>query len=259
MAILGWGRMRPFAVASSVARRRRPPLGRSVVLSGLVLALASALVAPASAATLASGAKVRNSGWMSANWAGYIVQHGPYTSVTGQWTVPGVSTSQSGFSAVWLGVDGVTNDHLIQVGTEQDSLFGDTSYSAWWEILPAPAVEITSFHVHPGDRITASITRVSATRWQIRIVDAGHGSYTTTRTYIGRGTSAEWILEAPVVNDRQSRLAQHGPVVFDHATANGHNPNLSTSQSGTLVQFHRQVAITSAPDAQRDGFTVTRV
>jgi len=219
-------------------------------------ALAAVLLALAAPATSLGATAEWNTGWTSGNWAGYIIENGPYTSVSGQWVVPTVSSSQSGFSAVWLGVDGVTNSHLIQVGTEQDSYFGHTRYSAWWEILPAPAVELTGYHVHPGDHISASVKKLSSTRWQITIADATHWTYTTTRTYSGKGTSAEWIVEAPTVNDRQSSLAKHGPVVFDRLLANGHNPKLVLSESGVLIQYHQRVAIPSAPDAQGDGFTV---
>jgi hypothetical protein len=198
-------------------------------------------------------------GWQSSNWAGYIVGNGPYTKISGQWTVPAVSASRTGFSAVWLGIDGVTNNHLIQVGTEQDSYAGQTVYSAWWEILPAAAVPIHSLHIHPGDRITATIAKSTGSTWKITISDAGHGSYTTTRTYGGHGTSAEWIVEAPVVDFRQAPLAEHGPVTFDHLTVNGKNPGLTSSESGVLVQFHRRVAVPTGPDAQRDGFTVNRL
>jgi hypothetical protein len=247
----------PSVRPPSRAGRRGRPLRRPRPFAALLIALVVGVLTPASTAASAGGQW--NEGWVSGNWAGYIVTDGPYTSVSGQWTVPSVSTSQSGYSAVWLGVDGVDNNHLIQVGTEQDSFFGHAHYAAWWEILPAPAVEIDGYRVRPGDRITASVKRVSANRWQIRISNATHWTYTTTRTYTGRGTSAEWIVEAPTVNSRQSQLARHGPVRFDHLLANGRNPKLDSSESGVLVQFHRQIVITSAPDAQRDGFTVSRV
>ena len=63
---------------------------------------------------------------VSSNWAGYVSERGPFTSVTGHWTVPSVSTAWYGFSAVWLGIGGVSDNDLIQVGTEQDSRNGRT-------------------------------------------------------------------------------------------------------------------------------------
>lgn len=234
----------------------RPRLRRSASLAALTLALLAGFLFPGAA----SAAVHRNTGWTSGNWAGYIIDDGdPYTSVTAQWVVPSVSTGQSGFSAVWLGVDGVSNSRLIQVGTEQDSYGGRAHYMMWWEILPAPAVAIPSCRVRPGDLITASISKVATNRWQISISNRGHCSFTTTRTYTGRATSAEWIVEAPTVDDRQAVLARHGPVRFDRIRANGRNPKLTPDESGVLIQYHRRVAVPSAPDAQGDGFTVRRL
>jgi hypothetical protein len=99
---------------------------------------------------------------------------------------------------------------------------------------------------------------VSGTTWQISISNKGHGSFTTTRTFRGDGTSAEWIVEAPVVGHRVARLAHFSLVRFDLLRANGRNPMLSSSQAGALVQGGVRVATPSAPDAQRDGFALRR-
>jgi hypothetical protein len=230
----------------------------SVVLLSLVLvATVEAAAGPTSAhSTSAASLEHRAIGWYSSNWAGYVTRTGTYTKVSGQWSVPSVSTSQTGFSAAWLGIGGVSSDDLIQVGTEQDSINGRAEYWAWWEILPAAAVNLQSFRVRPGDRITATIARVSGSTWRITISNAGHGSFTTTQSWHGDGTSAEWIMEAPVVGHHVGRLAQFSPTTFDHATANGKNPKLSSSQSGALIQNGVRVATPSVPDPQRDGFRI---
>jgi hypothetical protein len=230
-------------------------IGRTRSTVAVTLALVVSVLAPA-----AASASVTNTGWASANWAGYIVDAtAPYTSVTGQWTVPSVSTSQTGFSAVWLGIGGVNEDQLIQVGTEQDAGFGQTSYSAWWEILPAPAVEIPSLRIRPGDHMSASIKKVSGNTWRITIMDLGHATFTTTRTFIGAASTAEWIVEAPMVGWHQALLAKHAPVPFSHLTADGRNPHLKISESGVLIQYHTVIAVPSAPVSTGDGFTVRRL
>ena len=200
---------------------------------------------------------IRNVAWYSSNWAGYVSERGPFTSVTGHWTVPSVSTAWYGFSAVWLGIGGVSENDLIQVGTEQDSRNGRTYYSAWWEILPAPATRI-SMTVRPGDKVTASIVKVGGRSWKISISIAGRGSFTTTRTYNGSADTAEWIVEAPTVGWRTAPLAHHSRVRFDVLRANKLNPRLSSSQSGAMVQRGVRVATPSIPDPQRDGFAVAR-
>lgn len=72
-------------------------------------------------------------GWESSNWSGYAeTSSAPYTSVSGQWTVPTVTGPNGSYSAAWIGIDGFTNDSLIQTGTEQDYSGGSGRYSAWW-------------------------------------------------------------------------------------------------------------------------------
>src|SRR5262249_38774453 len=148
------------------SRDRAWPAHLRRVLAALALIVALAGVPVATAAGDGSRATHFNIGWQSRNWAGYVVEDGPYTSVSGQWIVPSVSTSQTGFSAAWRGVEGVENEQLIQVGTEHDAWDGRSRYWAWWEILPAPAVRITFLTIRPGDRITASIRRVSGHTWR---------------------------------------------------------------------------------------------
>ena len=194
-------------------------------------------------------------GSQSFDWAGYVVTVSRSTSVTGQWSVPQVSaTSGLTASALWIGIDGVRNHHLIQTGTEQDSVNGRTEYYAWWEILPAAAVRVAAFSVRPGDRMSATIARVSAGLWRITISDARGGTFSTERAYGGSGTSAEWILEAPFLGRRQAQLAHLGTTGFDHATLNGANPGFTLADEVTLVQNNMAAATPSGPDSDRDGF-----
>src|SRR5207245_1499121 len=79
----------------------------------------------------AGAAAERNVGWSSSNWAGYIVHNGPFTSVSGQWSVPSVSTARSGYSAAWIGIGGVDEHRLIQVGTQQASRHARAASFAW--------------------------------------------------------------------------------------------------------------------------------
>jgi hypothetical protein len=259
------------AVAANSRRRRRfdRRVGFVLVLAALLFGSVG-LEAPSTAGAAATGVGgsieasvvaggARSAvGWYSSNWAGYVTRSTTFTRVSGEWTVPSVSTSQSGYSAVWLGIGGVSEHELIQVGTMQNVVAGRARYRAWWEILPAPAVEIRAFSVHPGDHITATVWKVSGTTWRISISNRGHGSFTITRTWGGDGSSAEWIVEAPTVNWRQSRLARFSLVTFDHVKANGSSPRLTSSQSGALIQSGVRVATPSAPDAERDGFAVRR-
>lgn len=193
-------------------------------------------------------------GWASTNWSGYAVTGGPYNSVTSRWVVPAAAPShKSTFSANWTGIDGFNNSSLIQTGTESDYYQKAAHYDAWWEILPAPETVIPSLTVKPGDIITATVAKVSGSTWKITITDGSH-SYSTTQTYSGPQTSAEWIEEAPTVGGHVATLANYGHTTFDPGTVNGHNPLLTSSDGGLMVQKNHAVSTPSIPDADTDGF-----
>ncbi|HTT86720.1 MAG TPA: G1 family glutamic endopeptidase [Acidimicrobiales bacterium] len=214
----------------------------------------------------ASFARTVHQTWASRNWSGYAITGSRYTSVSGTWTVPTVNTPpkkaqrrRDFFSGTWVGVDGFTpssHPNLIQAGTEQDYLKGHTFYQAWWEILPAAETPIPSVPVHAGDSVTVTITQGSPT-WTLTLTDnTTHQSFTTTRSYSGPRTSVEWIQEAPSVNRRVANLAYDSTFSFDHALVNGSPANLVTSESGVMFKGRTQISTPSAPDADRDGFSV---
>lgn len=205
-----------------------------------------------------SAGAVSNAGWASSNWSGYA-KTGSYTRVTGAWVVPSVAPSRKAtYSSQWVGIDGFNNGNLIQTGTESDYYSGSAHYGAWWEILPAAETVIPSITVHPGDHMSASITKGSGTSWTITIADTTTGvSFSTVRTYTGPGTSAEWIEEAPSVGGHIAPLAQYSsPDTFDPGTANGGNPGLTAADGGVMIQRNRQVSTPSAPDSDTDGFNM---
>ncbi len=242
-----------------VTARRRPGLRPRVVVTALALLLAmSAFVAaPLDAGVSSVPVAMHEVAQASSNWSGYVVTKGPYGSVSGSWVVPAVApTSRATYSALWLGLDGVDSAGLIQVGTEQDYYGGRAHYGAWWEVLPAAAVPIRTLSVRPGDTIRASIARVAPGRWRITIGDSRGGRFTTIRSYAGRGTTAEWIEEAPVVDGHLAVLAHTGTARFDHATVGGASPALSLRDAVVLARGSSILLAPSAPDADRDGFAV---
>jgi hypothetical protein len=202
----------------------------------------------------------RNFGWASSNWSGYAITGGTgaFNAVTGSWKVPAVSaTRKATYSSDWVGIDGFNNSDLIQTGTESDYVNGAARYDAWWEILPAAETVISSISVHPGDSMSASVTKGSGGSWTISISDGTTGrSFTTTQTYSGPQTSAEWIEEAPTVGGHVATLAHYGQATFDPGTVNGGNPRLAFSDSGDMVQGRSQVSTPSVPDGDTDGFNV---
>lgn len=140
----------------------------------------------------------------SSNWSGYVVSSSKkITAVTTTFQVPTERTPPSGFAATWGGIGGFGSGHLIQAGVAEDT--SGTHYFPWYEMLPAASIRISE-PVSPGDQITVTITEVSSNHWSISLNDAGHWSWTRTFTYSASQNSAEWILEAPTVNGRQTQL-----------------------------------------------------
>lgn len=212
----------------------------------------------------------------STNWSGYnqgTLERGGTTfhSITGEWVVPTASPHQSGqaeYSATWIGIGGgcvdsgctVTDSTLIQTGTEQDvNANGTTSYSAWYELIPAPSVSVP-LRVAPGNLISAAITETTPGVWSISLKNLSTGaSWATTTPYSSDYSTAEWIEETPVVfgtNGVQvGPLPNLTPVHFDAATTNGVNAGLLSSEEMQLVGTNGAVLATpSAPDANTDGF-----
>ncbi len=159
----------------------------------------------------------------TSNWSGYAIgsyQTGQkYTSAGAAWVVPTVTfgATQSGtdqeYSATWVGIGGFcmnalcsrVDRTLIQLGTSQYvTSSGTTTYFAWYEMLPAAPVTISSIIVHSGDKISASLQCVSSCsakkqNWQLSMTNNTTSQiWTQTFSYSSSLSSADWIEEAPV-------------------------------------------------------------
>ena len=195
------------------------------------------------------------------SWSGYTVSRSqagfPITSVTGTWTVP--STSGSGDSSAWVGVDGLGNGFLLQAGTEQHP--GTTV--AWWQILPQESTQNNVFNVNVGDTMYASITKEcdSASSWEVTIIDqTDNQTFSTAVAYSGPESTAEWVMEAPqsenIGGQSQDQLVDYSQFSFDHATVNGSSPHFTDNDSMTMVQGGKIVSTPSGPDTAGDGFSM---
>jgi hypothetical protein len=101
--------------------------------------------------------------------------------------------------------------------------------------------------------MSASIKQGSP--WTIMITDTTTGqSFTTTQSYSGPLSSAEWIQEAPTVGGRVAPLAHYGNTAFDPGGVNGSSPALVTLDGGVMIQHRVQVSTPSLPDGDKDGF-----
>jgi Peptidase A4 family len=189
---------------------------------------------------------------VSGNWSGYIAQGSNgqnFSSVSGSWTQPAVnSSSTQAYSAFWVGLGGASqqSDSLEQVGTAADTAGGQTTYYAWYELVPAGQVRL-NLAIHPGDQMTGRVT-VNGTNVTVSLSDKTTGqSVTRTLTMSNPDTSsAEWIAEAPSAQSsdgslHQLPLANFGSVTFTNAsaTAGGHTGGIN-DPNWTLQQVELQ-------------------
>ena len=270
-------------------RRSRPFGGRLSARLGLSLVTAVAAVAvgagSASAASLTAhgqllhltrGAQINAN--QSSNWFGYdqgTLEQGNklFNSITGDWTVPAATQHTSGqaeASSDWIGIGGgcvdagctVTDNTLIQTGTEQDvDATGAPSYSAWWELVPAPSISISNMTVSPGDHMHASIAEAvnDSDLWNITLQDVTKGeSFSTTVPYPSTHATAEWIEETPLeigTNAGFAALPNLTNPAFTSGTTNGSPVKLSSSEAMDLIDSNSNViGAPSAPNAAGSGF-----
>jgi hypothetical protein len=247
---------------------------------GLLLGAALAATAAAGTTTTAHGQLLQPSlnANQSSNWFGYnqgSLELGgkQFNAITGDWTVPSATPHVSGqdaYSSDWIGIGGgcvdagctVADNTLIQTGTEQDvDTAGNASYSAWWEIIPGPSIEITNMTIGPGDHMHASLAELIAGSnvWTITLQDVTRGeTFTQTVPYSSSHLTAEWIEETPLLlgtNAGFAALPNLTNPAFTAATTNGANANLQTSEQMFLIDSAGKViGAPSAPNATHDGF-----
>ncbi len=156
----------------------------------------------------------------SSNWSGYVAESGPFTAVTGTFTVPRLlaGTPPSDLMGEWVGIGGTGPTRLIQAGVSEQSLPSNTNYfviTPWWEVFPdLPQQTINTVVVAPGDLVTVTIEEIASNDWQIALVDDSNGEgFSIDVTYLIPGGSAEWIVEAPATSTGIVPLAPFSPAI----------------------------------------------
>jgi hypothetical protein len=189
----------------------------------------------------------------SGNWSGIALDKTStvYSNVNGDWFVPTVSgtTAIPGtlFSAIWVGMDGLTSGDVVQSGTEQDVAWTGstfvTNYFAWTEWFPDVSQMIANAPIVPGDQVYvdvwvgdsgSGINPNGGFGWFTMNVLHSDGSQVQYRsdtpipsgvTYIG--DSAEFIVERPTVGGGMSALPDYSTALIDFSYAD--------SNSGTVL------------------------
>jgi len=199
----------------------------------------------------------------SSNWSGYAANGGSYTSVSGTWVVPTVSTTTSGADATWVGIGGLGSNVLIQAGTQATVSGGTVEYTAWTEMLPASSHTVP-LTVGAGDTVTVTITERATGLWDITIANDTTGQrYTTSVRYTSTHSSAEWIQEVPSVGRGLLPLDDFGTLRFTDASAirDGQTVDLASSAAKPITMINsagQALAQPSAVGADGHSFTVTR-
>jgi hypothetical protein len=256
----------------------RLPVMVGAVLAAFVLSASSASAWSGNGQLLHLAPRLKGNTNTSSNWFGYnlgTLSGGDqlFKSISGNWTVPTATQHTSGQaedSADWIGIGGgcvdsgctATDETLIQTGTEQDvSATGATTYDAWYELVPAPELQITDITVAPGDSMHASLSQVAGESdvWQVTIQDVTRGeTYTTTVPYTSTQTTAEWIEETPLeigTDAGFAALPNLSNPAWNGLTVNGANPSLNTSEEMDLIDSGGNViGAPSAPNATTNGF-----
>jgi hypothetical protein len=267
---------RPFGGSLSARLAATASIALAALAVGAGSASAAGLSAHGQLLHLAPGLKLNAN--QSSNWFGYsqgTLEQGSklFNSISGDWTVPAATAHTAGTaeaSSDWIGIGGgcvdagctVTDSTLIQTGTEQDvDATGAPSYSAWWELVPAPSVTISNMTVSPGDHMHASVSELvnDADAWDITITDVTKNeTFTTTVPYPSTHATAEWIEETPLEIGTDAGFAALPNLTnpaFNSGTVNGAPVKLTTSEQMQLIDSNSNVIGTpSAPDAAGSGF-----
>jgi Peptidase A4 family len=213
--------------------------------------------------------------WVTPGWAGYVVRAGDssFRRVEGSWTQPRIVCNRPESSvAVWVGLGGASSSShtLEQVGTSADcSQRGLVSYSAWYQLFPAPPVDVP-IRVRPGDTLRAA---VSVDGWAVSVtianVSTGDTFSAQRWTPAPETDSAEWIVEAPaacLTTCVAMPLADFSRVRFrDAATSiQTHTGTIDDSAWARLrlqmaPELRRTVAAASGLSADGSSFSVVRL
>ena len=196
----------------------------------------------------------------SSNWAGYVVSHGRFTSVSASWVVPAVKggTQPTEVAAVWVGIDGRGTRNLEQIGTLSAELGGSPAYEVWFEVVPKAPVYVR-MALSPGDSVTASVTTNGNGNFTLFIRNnTTHAAYSTLQPSPGAElVTAEVVAEAPATASGPTPLPNFGTLTFSNARVNGHPIGTFTWDRLSMSSDTTRQAVTSPLARDAATFSVT--
>lgn len=134
--------------------------------------------------------------------------HQPLNTCTGDWL----------YSSAWPGIDGWDNNDVFQAGIDADSYCSGgttaTHYSAWIEWFPDYSTEVDTPSLNPGDMVYIQVWNDTPAHGYAYFYNYATGVVGFYELNAPSGTtlvgnSAEWIVEAPTVDNNQSALMNY--------------------------------------------------
>jgi hypothetical protein len=154
----------------------------------------------------------------STNWSGYAntsSSTGAFTKVSGSWVTPKIQkcTKEDQLTSEWVGLDGFNTGTVEQDGTLDWCFQGKQIYFTWYEMFPAPTIEVGKT-LKPGDKITASVSR-KGTAYTLAVTDSStkSASFSVKKSCAAAtclDKSAEWIAERPSFSTGFAPLVDFG-------------------------------------------------
>jgi hypothetical protein len=161
-------------------------------------------------------------------WAAYVVnaRGGNIAAfVNATWKVPMIECHPNEKSAVvvWVGLGGVTEGSIEQIGTRNDCVNGVTSSAAWYELYPQQknTVILAGFKVNPGERVSASVSYSNSTKYFQFLIEDGNETWFYSTSYANSSvSSAEWAVEAPAyANGTRFSMSNFSSITFSRGFA----------------------------------------
>lgn len=210
---------------------------------------------------------------LSENYAGYaatdLAHPVAYQEVSGSWVVPPArcSSGEDADASVWVGMTSDASDRslLAQLGSATDCQGGQPLYYLWWEMFPAPSVQL-DFPVQAGDRVAAAVTFRQGV-FQLSLNVPGEGVHFSV-SRVGKVSDtkiAECIVEPATIIDNlitnkghQERLTNFGQATV-RCQLDGNQP-IAAGPQDILYQMQTNAGVartfTSVLDASGTTFTV---
>ncbi|MFL5862700.1 MAG: G1 family glutamic endopeptidase [Solirubrobacteraceae bacterium] len=194
--------------------------------------------------------------------AGYVWS-GTVTSVRAAWVVPKMASGTgAAHASTWIGAQAAglpERSPFIQVGTTEDRApTSGPAYSAFWTDTRRGFHPQILFHVHPGDRIAASMSLGSG-RWRVLVADTTsrqQAVFSTREDADGAFTLAEWLQEDPSeTSGRATPYPRLSAVRMSGLAVNGIAPRYAD----VYAQWMSVNGATRAPTPLHDdAFEITR-